>query len=254
MTPVAPLRTVLADDVEEMRDLLRMLLTRDGRFIIVGEAADGARAVEVVEKEQPNLVVLDVRMPLVDGMEALPRMRRLSPNTRVVMFSAFSSDEMAQPARDLGAVGYIEKQGDSSHLPSQIYALATVLETVQRVLDATYAATPASARQARSDLRDVLEAKVAENTLDVVELLTTELVINSVEHTGTRATVIAEVHRDKVRVAVSDEGPGVPARRAASAAEETGRGLLIVDSLAQNWGVDRQPRGKTVWFEVGVGR
>ncbi len=249
---VNPLRTVLADDIEEMRDLLRMLLTRDGRFTMVGEAANGAEAIEVVEREQPDLVVLDVKMPMVDGIEALPRLRELSPNTRVVMLSVFAADEMAKPARELGAVGYIEKQSDSSKLPTQLYALATVLETVQRVLDTTYAATPQSVRHARSDLRTALAAEVGDNTLDVVELLTTELVINSIEHAGTKATVTAEVHRDKVRVAVSDNGPGTPQRRDPSSAEESGRGLSIVDSLAQSWGVDQTESGKTVWFEVGV--
>src|SRR5205085_6916496 len=110
---VTPLRTVLADDIDEMRDLLRMLLTRDGRFTIVGEAADGARAIDVVEQEQPDLVVLDVKMPMVGGIEALPRLRQVAPKTRIVMLSVFSADEMASPARELGAVGYIEKQSDS---------------------------------------------------------------------------------------------------------------------------------------------
>jgi signal transduction histidine kinase len=79
-------------------------------------------------------------------------------------------------------------------------------------------------------------------------------VINSIDHAGTQATVTAEVHRDKVRVAVSDDGPGVPERRTPSNAQESGRGLAIVDSLAQDWGVERTTTGKTVWVEVGVDR
>src|SRR4051812_6495397 len=99
-----------------MRDLLRMLLTRDGRFSIVGEAADGARAIEVVEREQPDLLVLDVKMPMVGGIEALPRLRDVSPKTRIVMLSVFAAEEMAHPARELGAVGYIEKRANTAHL------------------------------------------------------------------------------------------------------------------------------------------
>lgn len=251
---MTPLRTVLADDVDELRDLLRMMLTRDGRFAVVGEAGDGPQAIAIAEREQPDLIVLDVKMPTVGGIEALPLLRKVSPGTRIVMLSAFAADEMAKPARELGAVGYIEKQGDISRLPAQLFALATVLETVQRVLDTTYAATPASARQARADLRTALGDEVGDNTLDAVELLTTELVINSIEHAGTNATVTAEVHRDKVRVAVSDDGPGVPKRRDPSSAEESGRGLLVVDSLAQDWGVEETETGKTVWFEVGIDR
>ncbi|MEY2419338.1 MAG: hypothetical protein QOG90_2018 [Actinomycetota bacterium] len=248
--PVIPLRTVLADDIDEMRDLVRMLLTRDGRFTIVGEAADGARAIELVAEEQPDLVVLDVRMPMVGGMEALPRLRQVSPDTRIVMLSVFSADEMAGRSRQLGAVGYIEKQSDVTNLPTQLFAMATVLETVQRVLDATYAAEPASARAARLDLRGALADEVGDNTMGIVELLTTELVMNSVEHADTKATVTAEIHRDKIRVAVSDDGPGVPQRLDPLHAEESGRGLLIVDQLAQAWGIERTDVGKTVWFEL----
>ena len=252
--PVSPLRTVLVDDIDEMRDLVRMLLTRDGRFGIVGEASDGASAIDVVAQTQPDLVVLDVKMPGVSGLEALPQLHQVSPFTRIVMLSVFSADEMAAVARDLGAVGYLEKQSEVSHLATQLYALATVLETVQRVLDATYAADPISVREARADLRSVLAEEVGDNTLGVVELLTTELVMNSIEHADTKATVTAEIHRDKVRVAVSDDGPGLPERRVSSNAEESGRGLMIVDALAQRWGVDRTPKGKTVWFEVAVER
>jgi DNA-binding NarL/FixJ family response regulator len=249
---VNPLRTVLADDVDEMRDLVRMLLTRDGRFTVVGEAGDGAQAIEVVAREQPDLVVLDVKMPMVGGMEALPRLGEVSPDTRIVMLSVFSADEMAARSRQLGAVGYLEKQSDVTHLPSQLYALATVLETVQRVLDVTYAAEPASARQARLDLRTALTDEVGDDTMSIVELLTTELVMNSVEHADTKAIVTAEIHRNKVRVAVSDDGPGVPQRLDPSNVQESGRGLMIVDQLAQAWGVDRTETGKTVWFELAL--
>ena len=246
------LRTVLVDDVDEMRELLRMLLTRDGRFTMVGEAGDGGEAIAIVEREQPDLVVLDVKMPTIGGFEALPTLRSRSPRTRVVMLSALSADEMARPALDLGAVGYIEKQAEVSQLPAQLFALANVLETVQRVLDTTYAADPTSAREARSDMRAALAARVGNRTVDVVELLTTELVVNSIEHAGAKATVSAEVHRDKVRVAVSDDGPGVPVRREPSLSEESGRGLGLVDLLSRRWGVDASPSGKVVWFEVAI--
>jgi DNA-binding NarL/FixJ family response regulator len=252
MHSVIPLRTVVVDDIDEMRDLVRMLLTRDGRFEVVGEAADGAGAIAVVEREQPDLVVLDVKMPLLGGIEALPRLRQVSPTTRVVMLSVFAAEEMAGAAHELGAVGYIEKQSDVSRLAAQLYALASVLETVQRVLDATYAAEPVSVREARADLRSVLADAVGTTTLEIVELLTTELVMNSVEHADTKATVTAEIHRDKVRIAVSDDGPGMPERHRSSYDQESGRGLLIVDSLAQRWGVDQTDSGKTVWFEVGL--
>ena len=69
----ATLRTVLVDDVDEMRDLVRALLRRDGRFSIVGEAANGLDALEVVADLRPDLVVLDIDMPVLDGLATVPR-------------------------------------------------------------------------------------------------------------------------------------------------------------------------------------
>jgi DNA-binding NarL/FixJ family response regulator len=249
---VTPLRTVLVDDVEEMRDLLRILLKRDGRFEIVGEAADGRDGVRVVSEQQPDVVVLDVNMPTIDGLTALPMLHDAAPHTRIVMLSGMPADQLARPAIELGAVGYIEKQTDSSVLADRLHALAAVLERVQRVLDATYVADPRSPRQARADLRAALRGRVHDNALDVVELLTTELVVNAIQHAGSNATVTAEVSAGRVRVAVADQGPGVPVRGVPSKMSESGRGLALVETLATGWGVDVSDAGKTVWFEAAI--
>ncbi|MEQ4521923.1 MULTISPECIES: response regulator [Nocardioides] len=76
---------------------------------VVGEAGDGRAGIEVVGRHQPDLVVLDLSMPVMDGLEALPHLRRTSPDSTIVVLSAHGADQMAQRALDLGADGYIEK-------------------------------------------------------------------------------------------------------------------------------------------------
>jgi DNA-binding NarL/FixJ family response regulator len=101
--------TVLADDVADLRSLVRVVLEDSGRFEIVGEAGDGVAAVDVVEREQPDVVLLDISMPRMDGLEALPLIRSASPHSAVVILSAFEARERERRASDLGARGYLEK-------------------------------------------------------------------------------------------------------------------------------------------------
>ena len=102
-------RVLLADDSIEFRRLLRILLGRDGRFEVVAEAGDGVAAVEMTKEHRPDVVLLDVAMPKMDGLQALPSIREIAPATKVVMLSAFSATEMAEKAHNQGADAYLEK-------------------------------------------------------------------------------------------------------------------------------------------------
>jgi signal transduction histidine kinase len=104
----ARIRVVIADDIDDIRALMRDLLERDG-FEVVGEAADGAEAIEVAVRTQPDLLLLDLAMPTLDGLEALPRIRLDAPETKVVVVSGFQADQLGEEARSGGAHAYIEK-------------------------------------------------------------------------------------------------------------------------------------------------
>ena len=103
------LRVVLADDTAEYRLLLRLVLEQDGRFDVVGEAADGSAAVALVERERPDAVVLDLAMPVMDGLEAIPRIKRLVPDAAIVILSGFARGQLDGKALSLGADAYVEK-------------------------------------------------------------------------------------------------------------------------------------------------
>jgi DNA-binding NarL/FixJ family response regulator len=105
----APFRIVLADDVFDLRFMVKLALERSGRFQVVGEAENGDEAVKLAEKHQPDLVLLDVSMPVKDGLEALPDIRSVSPNAKVVMLSGFEASRLASTAIASGASAYLEK-------------------------------------------------------------------------------------------------------------------------------------------------
>lgn len=102
-------RTVIADDLPELRRLLRRVVERSGRFEVVGEASNGLEAIVVTEQLRPDLLLLDVSMPVCDGLEALPQIRAQAPDTVIAMVSGFDVGRLGRSALDLGASAYLEK-------------------------------------------------------------------------------------------------------------------------------------------------
>ncbi len=100
---------LLVDDVADLRFMLRLNLEGSGRFRVVGEAGNGAEGVELARAHQPDLVLLDIAMPIKDGLEALPEIREASPSSRVVILSSFGEQRYGEQATRLGASAYVEK-------------------------------------------------------------------------------------------------------------------------------------------------
>jgi CheY-like chemotaxis protein len=101
-------RVLLADDLADIRLVIRLLLEADGRAEVVGEATDGAEAVRLASELRPDAVILDLRMPGMDGVQALPLIREVSPGTVVVALSALPVSPMTERAISLGAT-YVRK-------------------------------------------------------------------------------------------------------------------------------------------------
>ncbi|HVF20206.1 MAG TPA: response regulator transcription factor [Mycobacteriales bacterium] len=120
-----PIRILLADDAHEMRNLVALSLRLNGSFEVVGEAANGREAVRMAGDLLPEVVLLDLSMPVMDGLEALPRILEASPKTVVVVFSGFDEVQLGREARKLGAAAYLEKGVPLDQLArtlTQVYA------------------------------------------------------------------------------------------------------------------------------------
>jgi len=103
------IRVVIVDDAQPLRALLRSTLDRDGRFDVVGEADNGRDGVEVVLSRTPDVVLLDLAMPVMDGLEAIPRIVAGSPATQIVVLSGFEARQVEEEVIELGAAAYLPK-------------------------------------------------------------------------------------------------------------------------------------------------
>lgn len=101
-------RVVVCDDHNDIREMLIAMLDLDG-YEVVGQAADGDEAIDVVAEVQPDLVILDLHMPRMNGMDALPRILERAPDATVIVLSAFVADDVAEEVLRRGAVTYVEK-------------------------------------------------------------------------------------------------------------------------------------------------
>ncbi len=110
------MRVLLVDDNDDARFLLRKRLDQKRQFEIVGEASGGEEAVARVEELQPDIVIMDVRMPGMDGVEATRQIRERFPGTSVLAYSGFSDRDQIDAMRDAGAVGYVLKDAPEEEL------------------------------------------------------------------------------------------------------------------------------------------
>src|SRR5438132_6264141 len=103
------LSVVLVDDAPDLRALVRIRLEADGGFDVAGEGDTGRDAIALASQYKPHLLLLDVSMPEMDGVEAIAGVLAACPSTRVVVYSGFEATGLEEQARALGAVDFIEK-------------------------------------------------------------------------------------------------------------------------------------------------
>lgn len=117
-------RVVLADDEALLRRGLKVLLEADGRVEVVGEAADGAELVEVALAHLPDVVLVDVQMPGVDGLEAVRRLRTWATPPAIAVLTTFDLNDYVATALDLGAQGFLLKDAEPDTLVRAVVDLA----------------------------------------------------------------------------------------------------------------------------------
>ena len=152
MPQTAQTRVLLVDDHEIMRDGLREVLQRSGAFDVVGEAGDGEAAVRVARNVKPDVVIMDVMMPVKSGIDACREITETLPDTRVLILTAASEEDAVLEALTAGAVGYLQKYSGKGDL----------LRTVKDVADGQYRMPADAIKRVFSGIRTAEQRKTDE--------------------------------------------------------------------------------------------
>ncbi|MBE1878432.1 response regulator [Myceligenerans pegani] len=118
------IRVLLADDEAMIRAGVRAILAADAGLEVIAEADDGRRAVELARVHRPDVALLDIRMPVLDGLAAARELRLVVPHVRVLMLTTFGEDEYVSAALDAGVAGFLLKSGDPYELIAAVRAAA----------------------------------------------------------------------------------------------------------------------------------
>lgn len=119
-TAAAPIRLLLVDDQALFREGLRILLEQRDHLAIIGEAGDGEQALDAARFHRPDIILMDLRMPRVNGVEATRRIMAEMPDTRIIVLTTFEDDEEVYAALSAGAVGYLLKASPSDRVVEAI--------------------------------------------------------------------------------------------------------------------------------------
>ena len=166
-----PIKILLVDDQRLMRDGLRTLLELEEDLIVVGEAEDGEAALSAYDTHQPDVVLMDIQMPTMDGVEATRRLRSQWPDARIMILTTFDDDEYVFEGLRAGALGYMLKAASGTELAAAVRTIAAggalIEPSVARKVVAEFARlTPAPGSPTSS-----LPEPLSEREIEIVQTL-----------------------------------------------------------------------------------
>ncbi|MGH3672865.1 MAG: response regulator [Pseudonocardiaceae bacterium] len=175
----APIRVLIVDDQALLRGSLRVLLETEPDLVVVGDAGSGAEALELVATENPDVVLMDIRMPVMDGIEATKRITALEQHPKILVLTTFDLDEYVYSALRAGASGFLLKDTPPTQLLEAVRIVASgealLAPSVTRRLIAEFVRDAAPARRPARTLTGITDREREVLTLIARGLANTEI-------------------------------------------------------------------------------
>src|SRR5262245_24181389 len=161
MSAGQPIRLLIVDDHPVVRGGLRGMFAGDPGFEVVGEAGNGAEALAVADTLQADVVLMDLRMPEMGGVEAIQRLRESAPTVHVLVLTTYDTDDDVLPAIEAGAIGYLLKDAPREELT----------RAVRAAFQGDAVLSPSVARRLLGRVRQPVQEALSERELDVLRLI-----------------------------------------------------------------------------------
>jgi DNA-binding NarL/FixJ family response regulator len=206
----SPIRLLIVDDHPVVRDGLSSMFAQDPEFCVLGEAADGAEAVRLAQALGPDVILMDLRMPGMDGVTAIAELARRGVGARVLVLTTYDTDSHVLPAIEAGATGYLLKDAPRAEL----------LRAVRAAANGDAVLAPSVAARLMSRVRAPAPGPLSQRELEVLELVAAGATNREAAARLfiTEATVKTHLLNIYTKLGVGD--------RAAAVAEAFNRGLL----------------------------
>jgi len=161
MSTSQPIRLIIVDDHPVVRGGLHGMFANDPTFEVIGEAGNGVEAIELVTALQPDVVLMDLRMPEMGGAEAIRQLRTSAPTVSVLVLTTYDTDDDVLPAIEAGAIGYLLKDAPREEL----------VRAVRAAFQGDAVLSPSVARRLMGQVRKPVLDALSERELDVLRLI-----------------------------------------------------------------------------------
>lgn len=165
------IRLLLVDDQRLMRDGLRILLELESDFKVIGEAENGAEALEAYRQFSPDVVLMDIRMPVMDGVDATRRLREEDPNSKVIILTTFDDNEYVFEGLRAGALGYLLKDVSGEELADAIRKVSAGGSMIEPSVARKVVAEFARLAPATSETQKELIEPLSEREIEILKLV-----------------------------------------------------------------------------------